>query len=149
LRACRRDRSARDESATPIRAALDLTRALPESGTDPAALLRKTAAELFAHSLFNQHPRFFGYITAPPAPIGVLGDLLASALNPNVSSWRLAPAATEIELQTVRWIAEFIGFRHRRRAAGERRQHGELRLLLRGARREDAVEDSGNRHGGR
>jgi len=101
---------ARDESATPIRAALDLTRALPESGTDPAALLRKTATELFAHSLFNQHPRFFGYITAPPAPIGVLGDLLASALNPNVSSWRLAPAATEIELQTVRWIAEFIGF---------------------------------------
>ena len=101
---------ARDEAPSAIRAAFDLTRPLPESGTDPAALLRKTAAELFAHSLFNQHPRFFGYITAPPAPIGVLGDLLAAALNPNVGSWRLSPAATEIELQTVRWIAEFIGF---------------------------------------
>ena len=45
--------------------------------------------------------------------------------------------ATEIEAQTVRWIAELIGFpTDARRAAGERRQHGELRLLPRRARRE-------------
>jgi aromatic-L-amino-acid decarboxylase len=65
---------------------------------------------LFDHSLFNAHPKFFGYITAPPAPIGILGDFIASALNPNVGSWRLGPAATEIERTTVRWIAEFIGY---------------------------------------
>src|SRR5207253_8831214 len=60
--------------------------------------------------LFNGHPRFFGYITSSPAPIGMLGDLLASALNPNCGSFILAPAATEIESQTVRWIAELIGY---------------------------------------
>src|SRR5262249_25623340 len=65
---------------------------------------------LFAHSLFNGHPRFFGYITAAPAPIGILGDFLAAAVNPNVGAWSLSPAATEIESQTVRWIAEFIGY---------------------------------------
>src|SRR5262249_33121501 len=64
----------------------------------------------FAHSLLNGHPRFFGYITAPPAPIGILGDFLASAVNPNVAAWILSPAATEIESQTVRWIASLIGF---------------------------------------
>jgi glutamate/tyrosine decarboxylase-like PLP-dependent enzyme len=100
----------RDETSSTIRAALALTTSLPEDGTDPATLLSETARRLFDHSLFNAHPRFFGYITAPPAPIGILGDFLASAVNANVGSWSLSPAATEIEAQTVRWIAELIGF---------------------------------------
>ena len=100
----------RDESPSAVREALDLTGPLPESGMDPALLLEQTARLLFAHSLFNGHPRFFGYITAPPAPIGVFGDFLAAAVNPNVGAWTLSPAATEIESQTVRWIASLIGY---------------------------------------
>jgi glutamate/tyrosine decarboxylase-like PLP-dependent enzyme len=99
-----------DESPSAVRDALDLTGPLPELGMDSTALLEETAQFLFAHSLFNGHPRFFGYITAPPAPIGILGDFLAAAVNPNVGAWALSPAATEIESQTVRWIAELIGF---------------------------------------
>jgi aromatic-L-amino-acid/L-tryptophan decarboxylase len=82
---------------------------LPESGGEAGALLGETARLLFDNSTFNGHPRFFGYITSSPAHIGVLGDLLASAVNPNCGSWTLAPMATEIEAQTVRWIAELIG----------------------------------------
>lgn len=100
----------RDESPSIVRDALNLTGPLPEIGTDPGPLLEQTAQRLFAHSLFNGHPRFFGYITAPPAPIGILGDFLAAAVNPNVGAWTLSPAATEIESQTVRWIAELIGY---------------------------------------
>ena len=100
----------RNESPSAVRDALDLTGPLPESGTDPGALLERTARLLFDHSLFNGHPRFFGYITAPPAPIGILGDFLAAAVNPNVGAWTLSPAATEIESQTVRWIAALIGY---------------------------------------
>ena len=40
----------------------------------------------------------------------MLGDLLAAAVNPNVGGYMLSPAATEIEAETVRWIAEFIGY---------------------------------------
>jgi glutamate/tyrosine decarboxylase-like PLP-dependent enzyme len=101
---------AHDRSPAAVRAALGLGRPLPETGRDAAELLETTARGLFDQSLFNAHPRFLGYITAPPAPIGVLGDLVASALNPNVGSWRLAPAGTEIELETVRWIAQLIGY---------------------------------------
>ena len=90
----------RDESPSAVREALDLAGPLPEAGTDPAALLERTTRLLFEHSLFNAHPRFFGYITAAPAPIGVLGDFLAAALNANVGAWTLSPAATEIEAQT-------------------------------------------------
>jgi glutamate/tyrosine decarboxylase-like PLP-dependent enzyme len=100
----------RDESPSVVRDALQLTGPLPQMGTDPGPLLEETAKLLFAHSLFNGHPRFFGYITAPPAPIGILGDFLAAAVNPNVGAWTLSPAATEIESQTVRWIAELIGY---------------------------------------
>jgi len=99
-----------DASPSTVRAALDLAGPLPESGTDPGPLLERTAQLLFDHSLFNGHPRFFGYITAPPAPIGMLADFLAAAVNPNVGAWTLSPAATEIEAQTVRWIAELIGY---------------------------------------
>src|SRR5215471_12758826 len=100
----------RDDSPAGVRDALGLGGPLPEHGTDPASLLMTSVDRLFDRSLFNAHPRFFGYITAPPSPIGILGDLVASALNPNVGSWTLAPAATEVEAETVRWIAQFIGF---------------------------------------
>jgi glutamate/tyrosine decarboxylase-like PLP-dependent enzyme len=100
----------RDESPSAVRDALDLTGPLPEAGMDPGLLLERTTKLLFEHSLFNAHPRFFGYITAPPAPIGILGDFLAAAVNPNVGAWTLSPAATEIEAQTVRWIATLIGY---------------------------------------
>ena len=58
----------------------------------------------------NSHPRFFGYVASPAAPIGALADLVASAINQNVTSWRSAPAATEIEKTVVRWLTELIGY---------------------------------------
>jgi glutamate/tyrosine decarboxylase-like PLP-dependent enzyme len=100
----------RGEAPSVVRAAFGLTGPLPDEGTEPGPLLEQTARLLFDHSLFNAHPRFFGYITSSPSPIGILGDFLASAVNPNVGSFILAPAATEIEAQTVRWIAELIGY---------------------------------------
>jgi len=98
------------ESPARIRQALSAERSMPEAGTDPAELLDRAADLLFAHSLFNAHPRFWGYVTSSAAPIGALGDLLASAVNPNVGAWPLSPMASEIEAQTVRWIAEMLDY---------------------------------------
>ena len=100
----------RDVAPSALRGAIGVGGSLPEQGADAGAILERATKLLFEHSLFNQHPRFFGYITAPPAPIGILGDFLASAVNPNCGSWTLSPAATEIEVETVRWIAELIGY---------------------------------------
>src|SRR5262245_28812460 len=93
-----------------VRAALDIQAELPEHGTDPGPLLEQTARLLFDHSLFNGHPRFFGYITASPAPIGMLGDFLASAVHANVGAWTLPPPAPEVEAQTMRSTAELLGY---------------------------------------
>ena len=98
------------ESPGAIRTLLDADRPLPATGTDAGELLRSASELLFDHSLFNGHPRFFGYITSSPAPIGMLGDFLAAAVNANVGAWTLGPVATEIEAQAVRWVAELIGY---------------------------------------
>lgn len=83
--------------------------ALPEHGTSVSELFTKTSDLLLNHSLLNGHPKFFGYITSSPAPIGALADLLATTVNPNVGADILSPMATAIEKQTVKWLAEFIG----------------------------------------
>ncbi len=98
------------ESPAQIRELLGAGQPLPAGAASPGPLVNRAAGLLLDHSLFNGHPRFWGYITSSAAPIGILGDFLASAVNPNVGAWKLSPMASEIEAQTVRWIAELIGF---------------------------------------
>ena len=98
------------EAPQAIRETLNSARSVPDFGADPAALVDNAADLLFNHSLFNSHPRFWGYITAAAAPVGILGDLLAAAVNQNTGAWFLSPMGSEIEAQTVRWIAELLGY---------------------------------------
>ncbi|MGB6432329.1 MAG: pyridoxal-dependent decarboxylase, partial [Candidatus Acidiferrales bacterium] len=98
------------EAPSDVRQALGAERSLPQRGTDAAVLLDRAADLLFEHSLFNGHPRFWGYITSSAAPIGALGELLAATVNPNVGAWPLSPMASEIEAQTIRWVAEMLNY---------------------------------------
>src|SRR5215208_1157951 len=61
-------------------------------------------------SRHNGHPRFFGYVASPSTPIGAYADLIASALNANITCWRSGPAGTEIERLVVRWLGSLIGY---------------------------------------
>ncbi len=81
---------------------------LPENGSSVPELFTRLSDLLLNHSLFNGHPKFFGYITSSPTQIGALADLLASVVNPNVGANILSPMATAIEKQTIKWLAEFI-----------------------------------------
>jgi glutamate/tyrosine decarboxylase-like PLP-dependent enzyme len=83
---------------------------VPDQGADPTELFREVLPRLIDTSTFNSHPRFFGYISGAPAPMGILADLVASAINPNCGSFILSPMATEIERQTIDWIADLLGF---------------------------------------
>src|SRR5437764_4001223 len=84
-------------------------RPLPVEGAD-ARSLERDCAEMIRHSRQSRHPRMFGYVASPAAPAAALASLFAAALNQNVTSWRSAPAATEIERTVVRWLAEMIGY---------------------------------------
>ncbi|HTB24480.1 MAG TPA: aspartate aminotransferase family protein [Puia sp.] len=87
-----------------------LPKSFPLTGSDPSKLIEETWRLLANNSLLNGHPRFWGYITSSASPIGILGDLMASAINSNCGAFVLSPMATEIEKQTIRWLGEFIGY---------------------------------------
>jgi glutamate/tyrosine decarboxylase-like PLP-dependent enzyme len=66
--------------------------------------------ELASLSTFIGHPRWFAYITSSPNPVGVVGDFVTSAINPNIGLWRGGPAATAVELQSIDWLKEMLGY---------------------------------------
>lgn len=85
-------------------------KSLPDEGIALENLIDETIALLVNHSLFIGHPRFWGYITSSAAPIGALADMIAATINPNVGAWIASPTASEIEAQTIHWIAEILGY---------------------------------------
>ena len=55
------------------------------------------------------HPAFFGYFAISGSGPGILGELLAAALNVNAMVWKSSPAATELEEVTLGWLRGFVG----------------------------------------
>jgi aromatic-L-amino-acid/L-tryptophan decarboxylase len=105
-----RDRSVYpNTTARQIREKLD--RVLPEEGVDFDRLLEVFNNVIVPASRHNGHPRMFGYVQAPGTAIATLADLLASTLNANLTAWRSAPAAVEIERLTIDWIKQILGFK--------------------------------------
>jgi aromatic-L-amino-acid decarboxylase len=97
------------ESPSDIRKLLG-EKSLPGDGVALENLLDETIELLVNHSLFNGHPRFWGYITSSAAPLGAFGDFIAAMINSNVGAWILSPIASEIEAQTIQWIAEMLNY---------------------------------------
>src|SRR5437870_5097072 len=110
-----RDRPVYPHTTSPqIRERLDSS--LPKEPVNFDELLHTFRDTLIELSRHNGHPRMFGYVQAPGIAIAALADLLASTLNANLTAWRSAPAAVEIERLTIDWIKQIIGFN--RDAAG-------------------------------
>ncbi len=99
----------RSESPSTVRKLLQ-TFQLIDEGQETTRILEESAELLFEHSLLTGHPRFWGYISSSAAPIGALADMLAASVNANVGAFALSPMATEIERQTIEWLARLIGY---------------------------------------
>lgn len=85
-----------------------LDQPLPQQGTPADALLDRVAAEVLAYPMGNASSRFFAWVNSTPAPLGVLGDLLASGLNPSVAGGD--HAGTYVEHAVLKWMKELLGF---------------------------------------
>ncbi len=82
----------------------------PEGPATAAELVDDMGALVRLGRRKNGHPRFFGYVCASADPVGALADAVASAVNQNLTAWRSAPGAVELERMVVRWLAELVGF---------------------------------------
>jgi len=83
---------------------------LPREGAAFDDLLTTLRDVVIRYSRHNGHPRFFGYVASPGTPIASLGSLLGAAMAVNVTAWRSAPVATELEHVTVGWLKEMLGY---------------------------------------
>ena len=93
---------------TPAERAAFLERPLLDRGASPETLLALVKREVFPHPMGNGHPRFFGWVNSPPAPVGIVADFLAAALDPSCAGGD--HAAIYVERAAVRWVMELVGF---------------------------------------
>jgi glutamate/tyrosine decarboxylase-like PLP-dependent enzyme len=109
----RYQRGLRDRRIAPATTSAEIRqkfdRALPEEGVGFPAALREYEEQILPLARHNGHPRMFGYVQSPGVAVASLGDLLASALNANLTSWRSAPGPAEIERLTIEWIRQMVG----------------------------------------
>ena len=55
------------------------------------------------------HPGFLAYFASSASPPGVLGEMLAGALNQQAMLWKTSPASTELEETTLEWLRQLVG----------------------------------------
>lgn len=87
-----------------------LAQTLPRNGAAFDAIFEEFENVVAHHCRANGHPRYFAYVSASADPAGIVAELLAAALNQNVTAWRSSPGAASIERLVVRWLDEMLGF---------------------------------------
>jgi len=91
----------------------DIRNALPEGPPGEGEPFEKIMEDFEAVILPGishwNHPKFFGYFSITGSGPGILGELLASALNVNGMLWRTSPSATELEGKVLEWFRGMVG----------------------------------------
>lgn len=76
----------------------------------PADALRFVTGGMREFQVHCPHPRYFGLFNPAPATMGIAGDALVAAFNPNVAAWSHSPFANEIERHLILSFAGMFGY---------------------------------------
>ncbi len=83
---------------------------LPEESTSKEDLLEEFEKEIIPNSFHLGNPGYYGLFNPTPTTIGIFAETLSAMLNQNVAAWNHGPAATEIEVQVIRWMCDAMGY---------------------------------------
>jgi len=86
-----------------------LPAAPPDEGESFDAIFRDFEQLVVPGITHWNHPRFFAYFSISAAPVTILAEALAAALDVNAMLWRTSPAATELEDVTLGWLRQMLG----------------------------------------
>ena len=86
-----------------------LPESAPEHGEPFEALLRDLDQLIVPGLTHWNHPRFFAWFANTGSEPGILAELLIAALNVNNMTWLSSPAATELEVTVMDWLAQLLG----------------------------------------
>lgn len=78
----------------------------------PEGFLQALQNGILPAGLAVHHPRNLGHQVAMPLPMAALCDLVAALTNQAMAVYETGPAATLIERQVIRWLAELLGWQH-------------------------------------
>ncbi len=91
----------------------EVRRQLPTSPPDDPEPMERILADFEDKVLPGithwNHPGFMGYFGITGSGPGILGEMLAAALNVNAMLWMTSPAATELEEVTLSWLRQLLG----------------------------------------
>jgi len=87
-----------------------LNNPLPENGADPEQVLDEVFREMVAKGFHVPSANYFGLMNPTPTFIGVMGEALVAALNPQLATVKRSQLASKIEHEAVRWIGERVGW---------------------------------------
>jgi glutamate/tyrosine decarboxylase-like PLP-dependent enzyme len=121
LDAAVRDFAARFRAALdpPAQAGITLDRAavaarfdepLPERGTELETILSELEDRSAGGLAGGTGGRYFGYVTGGSLPAAAIVEAWTAAVDQNPGMWPLGPAAVELELVTIRWLADLLAF---------------------------------------
>lgn len=89
-----------------------VAQALPASaplhGESLDAILRDLDRVVMPGIVHWGHPSFFGYFGSTTTAPGILGEMIAAALNVSAMTWRTSPAATELESVVLGWLRQML-----------------------------------------
>jgi aromatic-L-amino-acid/L-tryptophan decarboxylase len=80
---------------------------IPRTGGGAAAAYESFVRDVLPYGIGNAHPRFWGWVQGSGTVVGMLAEMLAAGMNPNVGGFD--DSATMVEEQVLRWLAELMG----------------------------------------
>jgi aromatic-L-amino-acid/L-tryptophan decarboxylase len=83
---------------------------LPEEGEDAGEVLDELCREMVDKGFHVPSANYFGLMNPTPTYMGVLAEALVAGLNPQLATLARSQLASKIELETVRWIGERVGW---------------------------------------
>jgi len=83
---------------------------LPEHGEDAERVLDQLCREMVEKGFHVPSANYFGLMNPTPTYMGVLAEALVAGLNPQLATLARSQLASKIELETMRWIGERVGW---------------------------------------
>lgn len=81
---------------------------IPQKGMSRDQIYEDFKRNVLHYGNGNVHPRFWGWVMGTGTPFGVLADMLASSINPNVGGFEQAPSY--VETQVIEWAKEMLDY---------------------------------------
>lgn len=85
-----------------------LMQPVPATPQSSEQIYQEFLTQIRPYPLGNIHPRFWGWVIGTGTPLGVLAEMLAAGMNPNLGGGE--HVANYVELQVLDWCKEMLGY---------------------------------------